>query len=121
MCKFIIYDGPNFPDEPTRMVNGDMIGAIDDHHDFGTEELALELFACIEVPGMTLAEGLDRIGAFNPDSTGRYIDRPSLYWLDLDDVVGIGRNKKGYITINKAVLISKFKTRDPLLNPNFSG
>lgn len=121
MIKLILFDGVSDPLKPHRYMNGDVISALDDSVDFGTDELASPLFACVEVPGMTISEARSRAAINLPDKTGKYIPRPSLYRATLDTMLGVDRGRTVVHTVTRGTLMAALKVRDPLLNPGWIG
>ena len=119
MVKFIFKDGPDMMAKPQSFFRGDIIAVIEDHHDFGTEELARPLFACVYIPDMEWEESRVYNSILLPDETGKYIPRPSLYTVDLDSLLGPDYMKTGQHERNRSQMLLRMTTRDPLLNPGY--
>ena len=115
--RLVVKALDNTAGKPQSFQKGDIIHCMTPLESFGGVELANPLFLCIHVTDMKFAEAQSITTGLLPNNTGKYISRPSLYYIDIDAMISLPlRGTPGVYVTDRADIRENLKTRAPLLS-----
>jgi predicted TIM-barrel enzyme len=115
--RLVVKAKDNTNGKPQSFQQGDIIHCMTVAEGFGTEELQRDMFLCIHCSDMPYSEAVSITSDLLPSKDGRYISRPSKYYLDLGLLPK--KVKHPYIgaaTLTRAEIRKALKSREPFTN-----